>query len=46
MAGASVVARKKAKKTVKSVAFRVTDDFNTWLEAYAKFKRLTISTLP
>ena len=45
MAGATEVARKKPEKTVKSVAFRVTRDFNAWLEAYAKFKRTTLSAL-
>jgi hypothetical protein len=45
MAGASLVARKKVKKSVRSVAFRVTEDFGAWLEAYAKFKRMTVSTL-
>lgn len=45
MPGVSAVARKKAKKTVKSVAFRVTEDFNAWLQAYAKFKRMTVSSL-
>jgi len=45
MPGVSAVARKKPEKTVKSVAFRVTKDFNAWLEAYAKFRRTTISSL-
>ena len=45
MPGVSAVARKKAKKSARSVAFRVTDDFAVWLEAYAKFKRMTVSAL-
>ncbi len=45
MAGASMVARKKAKKSVKSVAFRVTDNFSAWLESFARFKRMTVSAL-
>jgi hypothetical protein len=45
MGGTSAVARKKVKKTVRSVAFRVKEDYGVWLEAYAAFKRTTVSAL-
>jgi len=43
MCQVTAVARKKTKKTVRSVAFRVTEEFGAWLEAFARRERKTIS---
>jgi len=45
MRGATAVAKKKIKVTVKSIAFRVKADYDKWLTEYAEFKRTTISAL-
>jgi hypothetical protein len=45
MRGVTAVAKKKAKTTEKSIAFRVKKDYDVWLTSYAEFKRATVSAL-